>query len=282
MITMDELTEVARDTTREMRVHAERFSTPVTTQLTDRTGELVGTGGYVEVDGRRVLLTNEHVARRRRQSPLGHKFVGCDEYYLLAEPTREAPSPIDAALVPISDQVWSRRSHNGAAVPQHRIAHRHSPVPRELLFILGCSGERSYYSPGYKTLFTMASPHVTQEQPTGGSDPEFDEVIKSEYWDPLYHFALLYRPDLAIPVDGRSEGLPMPPGFSGSLVWNTRRIESLYGGRPWSAEEAVLTGLIWGWPSSEGYLFATRIEHILPLLSHPGPVTTKEPLRAGD
>jgi hypothetical protein len=86
--------------------------------------------------------------------------------------------------------------------------------------------------------------------------------IKSVHFDPNYHFALYYKPELATSVHDPGRGLGDAHGFSGSRVWNTRRIERLQGNREWSPDDALLTGLVWGWPTSDRCLLATKIEHI--------------------
>ena len=97
--------------------------------------------------------------------------------------------------------------------------------------MLGCAGKTLHYSPGLRTLITEGNPHQTLELPTDGSHPEYEAAIKRVGWNPAYHFALVYSPALAQPVDSFSRSLPDPHGMSGTVVWNTRRIESLQDGR---------------------------------------------------
>jgi hypothetical protein len=54
--------------------------------------------------------------------------------------------------------------------------------------------------------------------------------------------------------------LPEPPGFSGSLVWDTGYVRKR--GQDWSPADATVTGLVFGWPLSDqsDSLIATRIE----------------------
>jgi hypothetical protein len=76
----------------------------------------------------------------------------------------------------------------------------------------------------------------------------------------MYHFGVAYSPEKAQRINesgvSSSPGLSNPPGLSGSLVWNSRRLECFYTGQPWDPGLSLVTGMIWGWPSSD-YLIAT-------------------------
>jgi hypothetical protein len=56
-----------------------------------------------------------------------------------------------------------------------------------------------------------------------------------------FHFALEYRRDAALQAFGEKE-LPDPHAMSGSLVWNTRFVETTLAGTVWSPTDAVVTG----------------------------------------
>src|SRR5581483_6021122 len=201
-MTDDEWKAIHEETTRQMIVHAGAFATPISTQLPNEAPRLVGTGGYVEIDGARLLLTNEHITFKRRMAPLGHTFAGTEYHYQLAEPRIEVRDPIDAAVVAISDETWCHAPHNGAAIPASRIADRHAPVQRELFFLIGFAGERARYMPLLgDVLISRGTPYATQEVPADGSDPDIEESIKSEFFDAQYHFALLHRPDRTTVLD---------------------------------------------------------------------------------
>lgn len=61
-------------------------------------------------------------------------------------------------------------------------------------------------------------------------------------------------------------GLPVPKGFSSSAVWNRRYVEALTKGIPWSPDMVRVCGVVYGWPSKEGVIAATRSEHVLAFL----------------
>ncbi len=87
------------------------------------------------------------------------------------------------------------------------------------------------------------------------------ELPINERFSSRFHFGINYRPDLAKNVIG-TKGLPLPPGLSGSTVWNTRFVVAKMAGRPWTPDLAQVTGVVWGWPTDQGCLVATRAEYV--------------------
>ena len=161
------------------------------------------------------------------------------------------PAPVDVAIAPIDDRVWAKTAaeHRATPIPFSRFATSHRPVLGELLFMVGYSGVRSAFLFG--TLVSRGTPYLTQETP-----------LLADYGNTDYHFAIHYLPDRAISPAERPEGLPTPPGLSGSLVWNTRFMECTQAGLNWDPAQAQVTGIIWGWPSAGGCLVATKVEHL--------------------
>ena len=58
-----------------------------------------------------------------------------------------------------------------------------------------------------------------------------------------------------------------PHGLSGSLVWNTRRVECHVQNMEWSPDLAQLTGLLCRWDSPTSTVMAVRIETVLDFLA---------------
>lgn len=246
----EERLRLSVETTNAMRAHVTPFLTPVSRVLSETEGELVGTGSYVRWKGRVLLVTNEHVAEAREQHSLAHQFHGSEDILRLTEPMVAIPHPEDIAAGPIREQVWSNDGHSALAIPEDRFAAKHDPVDGELLFMAGYSGERSTFSFGH--LVSRGTSYLTQEC----------ELPDDDRCGPVYHFAIHYRPDQAQVAGEERVHLPVPPGLSGSLVWDTKRLACWASGEKWSPDLAVVTGIIWGWPSSEACLIATRVEHL--------------------
>jgi hypothetical protein len=232
-----------------MKSSLSAYRTPVFKDHGDH-GEGWGSGSYIRLGGHRFVLTNEHVATVRRQEQfLTHQFLNDDDPYRIVGNHVDYPWPLDLALLPVSDEAWVRKPHGSRTIDIDQIALAHDPVPGELLTFTGFSGEATKFYFG--TLCTEGTCYTARE-----IDPPEDPRFNSRY-----HFGLDYRPDLAVKVDG-NRGLPLPPGLSGSTVWNTRFVVAKMADKTWSPEMAQVTGVVWGWPSSATCLIVTRSEYL--------------------
>jgi hypothetical protein len=233
-----------------MSCHVQPFTTPISKVLSNTHGKHHGTASYFHTGSEKYLITNEHVVRHLANDRLTYKFNGNDDLFLINNPASTITAPVDVAIIRIDDEIWCRDSHNAAAIPLSRFAKSHEPVQHELLFFAGFSGYRSKFLYGH--LITPGTPYVTQES-------SFPTTVNEA--NPIFHFSLFYPPDLARSVDG-SSSLPEPHGFSGSLVWDTKRVACLQKGTEWSPEIAEVTGIVWGWPSGAGCVLATKVEKL--------------------
>jgi len=215
-----------------------------------------GTGTFVEVDGNKLLVTNEHVINKPK---LTHSFIDSENFFNAAPQRYGIPWPIDIGVAKLDAQLWNIHSANASAVALDQFAKRHSTVQHEILWIAGYPGARIRQYDKLQLAVCEATP--TQEYLFhDGVEPHKD-------FDPQFHFAVYYSPANAKQIlgAGGSPGRSDPHGLSGSLVWNTRRLECFYADHPWNPSLAVVTGIIWGWPNSN-YLIATKVEHFLEIL----------------
>jgi hypothetical protein len=236
-----------------MKAFTKPFVTPISRVIRDATGEhgeLVGSGNYIEMHAEKYLLTNEHVARVMAQNSLAHQFHNCDSVFRVTNPFLSVPLPFDVGLSPIDATVWNHEPHGSAAIPESKWTLAHSGVVGEIFFFKGYAAEGSSFHFGH--LVSNATSYACQEI----------SLPKDDRFHNRFHFALDYRPDLATALGNNNPGLPDPHGFSGSLVWNTRFVEMGRDLSAWSPDNAVVTGLIWGWPSSAACLVATRAESV--------------------
>jgi hypothetical protein len=246
--------ELCRDTTRAMMAHCMRYVTPISVAVEHDWGVLEGTGGYIGFEGKRLLITNEHVLRDWKTRQFCHQFHGCNDVFKLDAPLALEPHPVDSAVCTIKDTTWNLRTHNAEVVPPTRIAARHSPVPGELLFFIGYPQQRSKSL--YKNLFNEAL-HLATQEPPNSPIPNLH---------PNY-FLLAYSPARAQSVDPANQvTLSNPNGLSGSLIWNTRRVECLQLNREWSPDFAEVTGMLCRWDSPTSTLMAVRIEIVADFL----------------
>jgi hypothetical protein len=217
----------------------------------------IGSGGYVETGGRKLLLTSDHVVRKAL-SRLAHTFYDSDQYLNFQKAFASEMWPTDLAASPV-DVTWRQVAHSAMAFPERRFAEKHAPEQKELLFMLGFAGSRAYYSPTLNIMLTNGTPYLSQE-----FDPLLEErEITVDGFDPSYHFAIPWQPEQIVIEDENNKTVPLnPDGFSGSLVWNTRYLEYSSTNRSWEPGVARLTGIVWGWSTEERVLVATRVEHV--------------------
>lgn len=250
-----------------LSIELQPFVTPISGALVDGTAIHVGTGGYVEWRRNRLLLTNEHVAREVKKHSLARKCFDSSDYLHINNPYQVVAAPEDLAFSPVDDR-WNAVTHSAMAFPDYRFEERHAPLQAEYLFVMGFTGEKAHYSPTFEMLFTTGTPYLTQEYDGALEPEETRRSIKHPDFDPVCHFAMHWQPDATTPTGGKASSIPLDPhGMSGSLVWNTRIVEFAERGETWTPGVARLTGVLWGWDTSDRFLFATRIEHVAAFLA---------------
>lgn len=248
LFTEDEWNQAVPKVVAAMTKHLQPYRTPVFKHCDDH-GTGWGSGSYISLGSRVFILTNEHVAEARRQSQiLTHKFVDDEIIRPIAGNHSEMPWPYDLALLPVKDDDWASE-HGSRAIGLERMGFAHTPVPGELFTFSGFSGQQTAFH--FDTLFAKATCSTAREV----------ALPPDDRFNNRFHFGLDYRPDLATNVLS-DDPLPLPPGFSGSTVWNTRFVEAKMSGSAWTPDLALVTGVVWGWPSSVGCLVATRVEYI--------------------
>ena len=223
----------------------------------DDYGKGWGSGSYLRLGNRIFILTNEHVAHiRAHDRTLAYQYNSQEDIRRIVGNHYEYPAPLDLALLPVCMNAWSDHSNSSKAIEIDQISIGHNPVPAELLTFSGFSGDNVQFH--FNTLFSECTCYTARET----------ELPRDDRFSPQYHFSLDYRPDLASTVNGK-QGLPLPPGLSGSTVWNTRFVEARMAGVTWTPELAKVTGVVWGWPSTHGCLIATRAEFLRSFLLEP-------------
>jgi hypothetical protein len=209
-----------------------------------------GSGSYLRLGDDVFILTNEHVAIAREQDKaLAHQFAGQNDIRRIAGNHVALPAPLDLALLPVDIRAWADQTNASKAIEIDQISLVHETVPTEILTFTGFAGQNVTFH--FNTLFAESTCYTAREI----------ELPESQLFSERYHFGLDYRPDLASQIIGNSS-LPVPPGFSGSTVWNTGFVEAKILGVTWTPEMAQVTGVVWGWPSSDACLLATRAEYL--------------------
>lgn len=216
-------------------------------------GSVEGTGTIIELGGRVLLVTAEHVISQiEAKGYLGVAFSnGNNKAYTCAPGPFIKHPPIDVAFVciprpelPASDRL---------VCPERLIGRSSTGVEKDLLFIDGFPGNDSKF---WQLLKGIRSKTFTFAAYAG--------VSKWAAFDPAIHFAIRFEPNHCIGIDGKSADMPIPPdGLSGTAVWNMRRKEV---GPNWTPEDGRVVGIVQRWDPDGQCLIATRIEHILPFV----------------
>jgi hypothetical protein len=246
--TREQFEEIARKVCDRMRKYAFPYTSAISRELEPNFGQHLGSGLYLGVRGETYLLTNEHVARAINQNPIAHQLIDGEGATRVMNPFQVARYPYDMALTRIEREAWSHEKTARCALDVSNMAGKHDPVDGDFLFMLGYSGNRSYFSATFETLFANGTPYLTQESKTP------PEGLSSMC------FAIPYLPDLAKSLSPKSKGLPDPHGFSGSPVWDTNFRRCMLENRRWTPEESRITGIVF--LLSEGNLIAVRVEFI--------------------
>jgi hypothetical protein len=233
----------------DMTAYLRQYRTAIYEHVNDY-GKGWGSGSYLRLGSRIFILTNEHVTHVRSEGrSLAYQFNGQEDIYRIVGNHYEYPAPLDLALLPVCMDAWSDNSNASKAIEIDQIAIWHNPAPTELLTFSGFSGDNVKFY--FNALFAEGTCYTARET----------ELTQDDRFNPRYHFGLDYRPDLASTVIGE-RGLPLPPGLSGSTVWNTGFVEARMRDVNWTPELAKVTGVVWGWPSAHGCLVATRAEYL--------------------
>lgn len=234
----------------DMTSFLKAYRAPVFEDFGDH-GDGWGSGAYIDLGNRHFLLTNEHVAVAREQGrTLIHQFLGQDDLRPIVGNHVAFPHPFDLALLPVDDKAWADLTNQSRAIALEQIALAHDPAPTELLTFTGFAGAKVGFH--FDTLTSTATCSTAREVSLPQDDPRFSS---------RFHFGLDYKPDLATDVIAK-EGLPLPPGLSGSVVWDTGFVRAKMIGQSWTPDIAKVTGVVWGWPSEAGCLVATRAEYL--------------------
>jgi hypothetical protein len=249
-LTLEQFDRLSFTVSDRMRGHTYPYITSLSWAEELSVGNHLGSGLYLGHSGEAYILTNEHVARAIRGTPLAHQLLQGEHATRVMNPFQVAKHPYDMALTRIEREVWLDAKNSRVALDISRIASKHDPAESDFLFMLGYSGQRSYFSASFETLFTNATPYLTQESktvPDGLSD---------------MFFAIPYLPDLAKSLSPNAAGLPDPHGFSGTPVWDTNFRRCMLSGQQWTPEESRITGLVVRWLESTGHIVAVRVEFI--------------------
>ncbi len=259
LFTEKEWYDAIPDLTKSMTNYLRPYRTGVFEHFTndvDEWGAGWGSGSYLRLSDKVYVLTNEHVSSVIRDGrKLAYQFDGQDDIRLFDGNSHDLSAPFDLGLLPVAMSAWNAVEHNSKAITLDLIALAHEPVNSEILAFSGFAGQKVSFN--YNQLNSQCICYLSKEIDV----PEHPDI------NPRFHFALDYNPNLAKSVIGDT-GLPTPPGFSGSTVWDTGFVRAKMMNEQWTPAMARVTGVVWGWPSGAGSIIATRAEHVRSFLEN--------------
>jgi hypothetical protein len=168
--TREQFDQLAFKITDQMREHTFPYIASISREMEPKVGEHLGSGLYLALGKETYLLTNQHVACKIKQNSLAHQLIDGENATRISNTVQAASAPYDLAVTRIDHSVWSQTKNQRRALPTERLATKHQPVDMDFLFLMGYSGEGSYFSPHFQTLVTNGTPLLTQESKCGLKD----------------------------------------------------------------------------------------------------------------
>jgi hypothetical protein len=227
----------------------------------DPPGKHSGTGWLVQDSNGPILATCEHVARAQSSGKIGYSCFGCEYGISLNNQFSLYPFDIDFAKADIENTFrgvmhkgkWFEIKHQGECTTIDHYAENHCPVEDEYLYVYGFPGADAVAGFGQ---------HEMRGMSVFLREVEFDPENFSEIPFPIKgkHICCAWNPKLAIALLDTQGDLSLPPGMSGSPLWNTRYVEVTKAGGKWTPQDARITGIVWGHSSKSCQLFATPVE----------------------
>jgi len=221
-----------------------------------------GTGNYVKLFGEGYLLTNAHVFTEASCVSLGHLPLPDADYVRLPRADLSL-WPVDLGLSLLDADCLHQPSR--FVLPREFDA-RFDPVDDELLFWVGYPGTTATRHEPVTELKRRANwfdgPIETPAVPFAMQVPR-EPLPALQGFDADAHVAVHY-PARANRSPDAVEDVPNPKGMSGSLLWDTKYVSCLQGGKDWSPDKARVCGLVWAAHPSPELVVATRIEQVVP------------------
>lgn len=247
-----------------MRDWVKRFVTPISMSVERSHGVSWGTGTYLEIPGRHILLTNNHVvADVPAGGRLAHLPGPTDDYMAICDLWHREPYPIDAAFAAIPE-VGSAGMKE--PVPYSLVEPRFDTEQDELLFWIGF--------PGFTAERHEAPIEARQRMTRFGGPletlglPMLSQAIRDwtgeneKMFDPSFHVAVHYPTAAQRSAKGPVVTLPNAKGMSGSLLWDTKYVATLRKSASWSPNDSRVCGIVWGALDDPEVVIVTKIEHV--------------------
>ena len=229
----------------QMAVYTQPSLTPIYGSIDTATGELIGSGTFLNLRGNTYLLTAGHIAQKSKEyTGLAHSLPNAYRRAYITHPYHTLNDHLDLCLVRIDEH--NLRGTDIVPLSSSRISRTSSNIHNDILFIHGYPEDRDKFF----RFFT---------HPISKSIPYGTIVAKSGYdwFDDKIHFALGYPAGNLTDEKTTQPGPVIPCGLDGTAVWST----NLYTlGTSWKYDAAEIVGIVHHWDERAQSLIATRIE----------------------
>ena len=232
----------------DMMIQAVRPSATALVSENDDVVRLEGSGTFISVADRLIVLTCAHVTNC---GGTDYGFYGSTRMFSGKGSVIQS-SRIDVALIEVPFEVWRDNAADTVAIPMESLADSHDRVDNELFFMTGFAGENSRFA--FESIEGTATGYCTQINRDAPAERHF--------------FSLYWKPGFIQPTPGTDLGVAKytkaedPRGFSGACVWDTGFIRAYQAGRPWAPTDARVAGLVTSWDMTTESLVARRIEDV--------------------
>lgn len=222
------------------------FVTAIYDVIDERSGQLTGSGAFIELLGRPYILTAGHVAYEAlTHRGLAHSTKDGSPPGFISNPLKLAGHPYDVAVVRLDERALHGTPHT--CVPSTFLAEDSSGVESDLLFAHGFPGQRSKPIALFQSVFSKTLPY--------GSATSSSHY---PWFNPALHIALDYSPAGMIDGNLHQTDFVEPFGLSGSALWKTNRAGTT--SAEWTPERARIVGVLFAWDQKAHSLIAIRIE----------------------
>lgn len=222
---------------------------------TPDSGELVGSGLFINLRGEPYILTASHVALRYKDFiGLAHSRPDNLSPSFFTYPYNLFTNLADLCLVKVDPNQLIGPNTNIKPIESSKLKDDITGIEDDILFIHGFPGKRSRESVWANGL---VSDTLHYGSITGKSS--------YKWFNKNYHFAIAYPIDNLIDERQRDVSFVEPYGLSGSAVWKTN--QNLYG-NSWKPDYSQVVGVIHTWDQDAQSLIGTRIEVVREFLIH--------------
>lgn len=235
-----------------MKQMVEPFVMPLSMQYPDGLVSALGSASLITDGTNKYLITNAHVASVATQYTIACKFNQDMNIIKILTPIATISDPSDVAISDITPLCDNFMPKTAAAIPLDKFSSAPSADPEELFFLIGFPGEAQSIDIANKIFSQPPACILAQEKPFSNI-PRYGKTNQNTF---ALNYDLFTAIALLKPVTWHKA-----PGMSGSLIWNTRYVESVLQGVDWDPSMATVAGIQCMW-NNQDTLFATKENHM--------------------